>query len=161
MLPEVVREGGCEEVHGVRVLHDEVSVAGGQQAGERPQGRPRPAGEGHQAAQLGRGQVLGAARRQGQHPGARVAPVWGEGGHHGNRDTVQLTETPVGEGDHEQHERLPVRGAGVRVDAEDGGQAPHQVPALGPQQLQHVALRHGLRGQLQQGAQQRHLDRKQ
>ena len=82
MLPEVVREGGCEEVHGVRVLHDEVSVAGSQQAGERPQGRLRPAGEGHQAAQLGRGQVLGAARRQGQHPGARVAPVWGEGGHH-------------------------------------------------------------------------------
>ena len=79
----------------------------------------------------------------------------------GSETRFQLTETLIGEGEHELHERLPVRGEGVRVDAEDGGQAPHQVPALGRQQLQHVALRHGLSGQLQQGAQQRHLDRKQ
>ena len=87
-LPEVVREGCCEEVHEVCVLHDEVSVVGGQQAGERHQRRLRPAGEGHQGAQLGRGQLPGAALRQGQHLGARVAPAWGEGGLHGIRDTV-------------------------------------------------------------------------
>ena len=70
------------------MLDDEVSVTGGQQSGERHQRRLRPAGEGHQGAQLGRGQLPGAARHQGQHLGARVAPAWGEGGLHGIRDEV-------------------------------------------------------------------------